>query len=37
MPVILQHRDEATRVFPRSSFADSLADWILDAAEHSSF
>ncbi|HEY7400186.1 MAG TPA: sarcosine oxidase subunit gamma family protein [Actinomycetota bacterium] len=32
MQVILQQRHDATRVFVRSSFADSLADWLLDAA-----
>jgi sarcosine oxidase, subunit gamma len=37
MPVILQQREEATtRVFARSSFADSLIDWLLDVGERSS-
>ena len=32
VPVILQERDEATRVFVRPSFASSLLDWLVDAA-----
>jgi sarcosine oxidase subunit gamma len=29
IPVLLQERDEATRVFVRPSFAASLADWLV--------
>jgi sarcosine oxidase subunit gamma len=32
VPVILQQRDAATRVFVRPSFANYLVDWLLDAA-----
>lgn len=32
VPVILQERDRATRVFVRPSFAGYLVDWLLDAA-----
>jgi sarcosine oxidase subunit gamma len=32
VPVILQERDLATRVFVRPSFAGYLVDWLLDAA-----
>lgn len=31
VPVILQQRDDATRVFVRPSFGDYLVDWLLDA------
>jgi sarcosine oxidase subunit gamma len=31
VPVILQERDRATRVFVRPSFAGYLVDWLLDA------
>lgn len=32
VPVILQERADATRVFVRPSFADYLVDWLVDAA-----
>lgn len=32
IPVILQERDGATRVFVRPSFAGSLLDWLVDVA-----
>lgn len=32
VPVILQERGGATRIFVRPSFADYLVDWLLDAA-----
>ena len=32
VPVILQERSEATRVFVRPSYADHLVAWLLDAA-----
>lgn len=32
-PVILQQRDETTRIFLRPSFADYLMDWLIDAAD----
>lgn len=32
VPVLLQERSRATRVFVRPSFADHLVDWLLDAA-----
>lgn len=36
MPVILQQREDATRVFARSSFADWLVEWLLEVAERAS-
>ncbi|MEX2202554.1 MAG: sarcosine oxidase subunit gamma family protein [Actinomycetota bacterium] len=35
VPVILQERSGATRVFVRPSYAEWLLDWLLDAAEGS--
>lgn len=32
VPVILQERSGATRIFVRPSYADHLVDWLLDAA-----
>lgn len=32
VPVILQERERATRVFVRPSFTDYLVDWLLDAS-----
>jgi sarcosine oxidase subunit gamma len=32
VPVLLQERDDATRVFVRTSFANHLAGWLLRAA-----